>query len=360
MSKSPESIARFRRASSGSKLLAAVVRSALSAFVMAASAPHPAAAETAMTFSHFVPTTHRVHAGAEMWAKSIEEASNGAIDIRIFPAQQLGKAVDHYDLVASGQVSAGWFVPGYTPGRFPIVEAGELPFMITEAAPGARALHEWYAQYAGREMPEIRFCAFATHDAGRIHTREPVTSIADMKGVKIRPASAVIGNYLSALGAVPVKLSAPEARQGVEQGVVDGVTFPWHTIINFGLAQDLRYHVDLPLYVPMAIYGINPDFYAGLSESQKKVVDDHCSPEWSEKLTADWANWEKEGRSEIEAMGGHEITAVNAEALRPWIAQAAGVYSAWAKEVAAKYSDIDPGSALTHLKERLRQAGAGQ
>lgn len=336
-----------------------IKRLSLGFFCLTAAAVLPASAETTMTFSHFVPTTHRVHAGAEMWAESIEEESNGSVDVRIFPAEQLGKAVDHYDMIASGQVSAGWFVPGYTPGRFPIVEAGELPFMITEAAPGARALHEWYAPYAKREMSEIRFCAFATHDPGRIHTREPVADVADMKGVKIRPASAVVGNYLSALGAIPVKLSAPEARQGVERGVVDGATFPWHTIINFGLAQNLKYHLDLPLYVPMAIYGINPDFYAGLTDDQKKIIDAHCSPEWSEKLTADWANWEKEGRTEIEAMDGHHITELSADAMQPWIDQAAGVYSSWAEGVEAKYDDIDPEAALADLKAKLRQAGAG-
>ncbi|WP_346915466.1 hypothetical protein [uncultured Roseibium sp.] len=92
-------------------------------------------AET-MTFSHFVPPTHRVHHGVELWAKSIEEASNGELKVRIFPAQQLGKAQDHYDMIAAGQVDAAWFVPGYSAGRFPIVDAGELPFMISNAPRG--------------------------------------------------------------------------------------------------------------------------------------------------------------------------------------------------------------------------------
>jgi len=101
-----------------------------------------AASAEQMTFSHFVPATHQVHHATEMWAGSIKEASGGALEVRIFPAQQLGKAQDHYDMIASGQVNAGWFVPGYAAGRFPIVDAGELPFMVTDAPKGARALHE--------------------------------------------------------------------------------------------------------------------------------------------------------------------------------------------------------------------------
>lgn len=317
----------------------------------------PAMAEQ-MTFSHFVPTTHQVHHGAELWANAIKEASDGALNVRIFPAQQLGKAQDHYDMIASGQVNAGWFVPGYSAGRFPIVEAGELPFMVADAPKGANALHQWYADIAKEEMKEIRFCAFATHDPGRIHTAQAITSIEDMKGVKIRPANATIGNYLADLGAVPVKLSAPEARQAVERGVADGVTFPWHTIINFGLADAVPYHLDIPLYVPMAIYGINPAYYDGLPAELQTVIDDHCNAEWSETLSADWANWEIEGRAQLAAMDGHSFTEISGKALTPWIDAASEVYNEWAEGVSAKYPNRDPQALLSDLQAKLAALGA--
>lgn len=315
-------------------------------------------AET-LTFSHWVPATHQVHNGVELWANAIKDASGGALDVRIFPAQQLGKAQDHYDMIASGQVDAGWFVPGYSAGRFPIVDAGELPFMISDAPKGARALHEWYSEIAKEEMSEIHFCAFATHDPGRIHTAKPITEVGDMKGVKMRPANATIGNYLADLGAVPVRLAAPEARQGVERGVVDGVTFPWHTIINFGLADSLKHHIDIPLYVPMAIYGLNPDFYAGLSDDLRAVVDDHCNPDWSEALTADWANWEQEGRGLLDELGGHTFTEISGEALAPWRAAAQEVYDEWVANVSARYPEKDAAALLENLQAKLGNADAG-
>lgn len=317
-----------------------------------------AQAETILNFSHFVPPTHRVHAGVEMWADSVEKDSDGRIKVRIFPAEQLGKAVDHYDMIANGVASAGWWVPGYTPGRFPILEVGELPFLISDAPKGAKVIHEWYAEIAKTELKEIKFCAIATHDPGRIHTKMPVNSAAEMKGVKMRPASAVVGNYLAALGAVPVKMSAPESRQGVERGVVDGVTFPWQTVINFGLADALTYHIDLPLYVPMALYGINKNFYDGLSDEDKAVIDAHCTPEWSEKLTADWANWEKAGKDAIEKLGGHTIETFEGEALQPWLDAAEGSVEAWKQQVRERVQGADPDAMLDDLRARLKAAGA--
>lgn len=325
----------------------------------ATAATLPASAETTMTFSHFVPTGHRVHNGAEMWAKSIDEASGGSIKVRIFPAQQLGKANDHYDMVANGQVDAAWFVPGYTPGRFPMIDAGELPFMMTDAVIGARVLHEWYADKARDEMPEIIMCLFATHDPGRIHTKAPVETIADLKGVKVRPGSATVGNYLASLGAIPVKLAAPEARQGVERGVVDAVTFPWHTVINFGLSDALTHHLDLPFYVPMAMYGVNKAFYERLSPENQKVIDDHCTPEWSERVTNDWAQWEKEGRAALENKGGHTIVTIAEEDRAPWLESAQALYEDWAVLVDQRYGEGTAKPIMDDLRSRLSREGAG-
>ena len=38
--------------------------------------------------------------------------------------------------------------PGYQPGRFPIIGAGELPFLCRNAKGGSQALDAWYRKYA--------------------------------------------------------------------------------------------------------------------------------------------------------------------------------------------------------------------
>src|SRR5882762_4194499 len=76
-----------------------------------------------LRFSHWVPTAHPMHAAAVAWAESIEKASNGSIKIAIFPAQQLGKAFDHYNMARDAIADIAHVNPGYEPGRFPIVGA---------------------------------------------------------------------------------------------------------------------------------------------------------------------------------------------------------------------------------------------
>ena len=61
------------------------------------------AQEVTFRLAHWVPPTHPIQTlGIEPWVESIKEASNGRIDITIFPAQQLGAAPDHYDMARDG------------------------------------------------------------------------------------------------------------------------------------------------------------------------------------------------------------------------------------------------------------------
>ena len=105
-----------------------------------------------LRLSHWVPPSHPLQKALEDWGSSIEKASNGTIKYKVFPSQQLGKAFDHYDMARDGIADVTYVSPGYQPGRFPIIDAGNLPFMVTNAKEGTGALDEWYRKYAGKEM----------------------------------------------------------------------------------------------------------------------------------------------------------------------------------------------------------------
>ena len=110
-----------------------------------------------LKLSHWVPPTHPLQKAMEEWGASVEKASNGTIKSKVFPSQQLGKAFDHYDMARDGIADFTYVNPGYQPGRFPIISAGELPFLVGDAKGGIRAIDAWYRKYAaerdeGREV----------------------------------------------------------------------------------------------------------------------------------------------------------------------------------------------------------------
>ena len=87
-----------------------------------------------LKLSHWVPATHPLQKAMEEWGASVEKASGGTLKYSVFPAQQLGKAQDHYDMTRDGIVDLSYINPGFQPGRFPIVSAGEHEHWVSHPA----------------------------------------------------------------------------------------------------------------------------------------------------------------------------------------------------------------------------------
>src|SRR6267378_3391698 len=189
-----------------------------------------------LKISHWVPASHPLQKALEDWAASVEKASGGTIKSKVFPAQQLGKAFDHYDMARDGIADVTYVNPGYDPGVFPIIGAGELPFLMSDAKGGSEGLDAWYRKYAEKEMKDVKFCLAFIHSPSSFHSRtKKIVVPEDIKGLRIRPAHATMGNFVTLLGGTNVQSSAPEVRDIIERGVADAVTFPWGSLVLFGV-----------------------------------------------------------------------------------------------------------------------------
>src|SRR6202165_2595290 len=253
-----------------------------------------------LKLSHWVPASHPLQKAFEDWGAAVEKESGGTIKYKVYPAQQLGKAFDHYDMARDGIADLTYVNPGYQPGRFPIIAAGELPFLISNAKSGSQALDSWYRKYAAAEMKDVKFCLAFLHDPGTFHLRSKKVLVpADIKGMKIRPAHATIATWVTQLGGPNVQARAPEVRDILEKGVADAVTFPWGSVPLFGIDKVTKYHMEAPLYVTTFAFVFNKDKYNEMSAAQKKVIDNHCTNEWALKVAAPWADFEHAGIAKI-------------------------------------------------------------
>jgi TRAP-type transport system periplasmic protein len=308
-----------------------------------------------LKFSHWVPAGHALAVtGFIPWAKSVEAASGGSIKVTIFPAQQLGKAPDHYDLARDGIAQMTYVNPGYQAGRFPIIDAGALPFLVDKPGPASAALDAWYRQYAEKEMKDVKVCFSHLH-VGTLHSKTPISEPGQIKGMKVRPANGTVGQMITQLGGTNVQVSAPEARDALSKGVADAITFPWNSIISFGIDKAVAYHTDMRLYAALFVWAMNKPWYEALSSNQKKVIDDHCNNEWAARVGKDWGAAEDDGKAKLAAMGGHTIVPMSAAQIDVWKKAVAPVYDSWIAE--AGKAGIDGKKALDDLKVRLVKAG---
>jgi TRAP-type C4-dicarboxylate transport system substrate-binding protein len=308
--------------------------------------------------SHWVPPSHPLQKSLEEWGASVEKDSGGTIKYKIYPAQQLGKAFDHYDMARDGIADLTYINPGYQPGRFPIIGAGELPFLMTNAKGGTQALDAWYRKYAAQEMKDVKFCLAFVHDPGAFHSRsKKIVVPEDIKGMKIRPAHATMATFVTMLGGTNVQAAAPEVRDVLEKGVADAVTFPWGSVPLFGIDKVTKYHLDMPLYVTTFAFVFNKAKYDEMSASQKKVIDSHCTPEWALKVAAPWADFEHAGIAKIKAEAGQEIYEPTPAQVAEWKKAAQPLEEKWAENV--KKTGVDPATVMKELKAQLSKEGAG-
>jgi TRAP-type C4-dicarboxylate transport system substrate-binding protein len=310
-----------------------------------------------LRFSTWVPPAHALHTAIKQWGDSITADSKGSIKVTVYPSEQLGKANDHLDMARDGIAELTYISLGYQAGRLPIAEAANLPFLVSNADGGSRALDEWYRAYAPNEMKEVRFCLAFFHDPGTIHAKKEIRTPDAIKGLKVRSAHSTMANFISSLGGVNVRVSAPESRTALETGVADAITFPWQSIILFGIDKVVTHSADINLYSSSFAFVLNKTAYEGMSPEQKRVMDDHCSPAWAATVGKIWGDYEAAGRAHLRAKPGHVVYSLTPEEVAAWQKAAEPVRKQWADN-AKKAGLADPAKTLADLEAAIAKHGA--
>jgi TRAP-type C4-dicarboxylate transport system substrate-binding protein len=299
-----------------------------------------------------VPASHPLQKALEDWGAAVEKASDGTLHYKVYPAQQLGKAFDHYDMARDGIADLTYINPGYQPGRFPIIGAGELPFLMSDSKGGSMALDAWYRKYAEKEMKDVKFCLAFIHAPSSFHSsKKKIVVPDDIKGLKVRPAHATMANFVTLLGGTNVQSSAPEVRDIMERGVAEAVTFPWGSLVLFGIDKVTKYHMDAPLYVTTFAFVFNKAKYDEMSPRQKKAIDDNCNTEAAGRVGGPWGKFEDAGLDKVKAEPGQEVYQLTGDQLAQWRKAAEPLEKTWADNV--RKTGADPDAAMKELKAAL-------
>jgi TRAP-type C4-dicarboxylate transport system substrate-binding protein len=309
-----------------------------------------------LRLSYWVPPKHKLTAGYKEWADHLKKASNGTITVTLFPSSQLGSGRDHYDMTKRGVADIGFINPGYTPGRFPVAGALELPFLIADAYKGAEAMTRFYAQYAAKEMKDVRVCHTFSTPVSTFHAVKPIRVPADVKGMRIRAGNATISSLVTSLGGSPVQVPIMEAFETLKRGITEGISAAWGGMITFNFGKVVKHHLDMPFYVSGFVNAINPNSYNKLSAAQKKILDATCTPEWAARIYKPWHDQEAELKARLLKDKDRQIYKVSSSDIGLWRKAADPVYKQWAASVAK--TGLDPEKVLADFRKELKASGA--
>jgi TRAP-type C4-dicarboxylate transport system substrate-binding protein len=229
-----------------------------------------------LKLAYFVGDQHAMSQWLVKWANDLERESGGRITVKRFPGSQMGPVQQHYDFVRTGQADVAWFLHGATPGRFPLTEIVQLPYLVGSAEIGTKVLNdpELRSKYIDAEHRGVKVLLLLTHQPGNVHTtKKPIRTIEDMKGLRLRFASPTIRDFIAALGGTPVGVVPTEQVEQLQKGTIDGVFIDYGGAgIAFKMGGILKYSTEMYSYVSSFGVAMNPDFWNTLPPDLQALV----------------------------------------------------------------------------------------
>jgi TRAP-type C4-dicarboxylate transport system substrate-binding protein len=275
-----------------------------------------AGAATNLTYSIFFPPTHAQAKAAEAWAKEIEKRSAGKVKISLFPGGTLTPADQCYDGVVKGISDIGMSAFAYTRGRFPQMEALDLPLGYPNGRVATRVANSFYLSMKPKALDNVKVLYLHAHGPGLLHTKKPVRTLEDLKGMKIR-STGFSAKVVSALGAVPVAMPQGETYEALSKGIADGTIGPIEVLKGWKQGEVIKSTTDCfdVGYTTAFFVVMNLKKWNALPPDVRKVFDD-VSSEWIDVHGKAWDEADREGRAFTKSLGNQIITLSAQESAR--------------------------------------------
>lgn len=291
--------------------------------------------EYRFNLAHFFPGTHPAEKiFIQGWIDAVKEATDGKVVITSYPGETLLSASGVYDGVVQGVADIGMSSFSYTAGRFPVIEAFELPGILYNNSKVASAVAwEGIKQLNPKETQDTKLMMVIATGPGDLFTKTPVKTLEDLKGMTIR-ATGISATVLPLLGATPVGMSQAEAYEALQKGVVRGNLSPLEVMQGWKHAEVTKFVTLTPfLYNNLFYLTFNTEKWNSLPENlQEKITI--ATEEFHTKVGISLWDIQNEPaiKYAVEEMGVNVITLSNEEQAR-WINAVKEMQIDYSKEI---------------------------
>jgi len=275
----------------------------------------------------------------EKLAELVSEKTGGEFTINVSYGG-LSKNRENLDGISIGAFEMAQFCAGYHRDKNRTITVLELPFLgVANLEEEVAVSHAVYAHPAVQdEMAQWNAKLLMTSPMPQyniVGTGEPRDELADFKGMRVR-ATGGLGKAFEAVGGVPTSVTATEAYQAMESGVVDTVAFAQHAHLSFGTINQADWWtanlnpgtVNCPVVV-------NIDAYESLSDDHRAALDSSVE-ESIEHYLANYAELLERWDSVLAEKGVKKVEITDA-VLSEFRATAADpIRAAWIKDMEAQ------------------------
>jgi TRAP-type C4-dicarboxylate transport system substrate-binding protein len=249
-----------------------------------------------LSYSIFFPASHGQCKAGMSWAKEIEKRTNGQVVITVFPGGSLTKADQCYNGVVKGITDIGMSCFAYTRGRFPVMEAVDLPLGYPNGQVASHVVNTFYQQTKPLELADVQVMYLHAHGPGLFHTQKPVQKIEDLSIMKIR-STGLSTRIVEALGAIPVVMPQGSTYEALKTGVVEGTFAPMEVLKGWRQAEVIKYTTNCKQigYTTAMFVVMNQHKWHSLPKELQDIIL-KVNKEWIDVHGKTWDQLDEQGR----------------------------------------------------------------
>lgn len=304
------------------------------------------------------PTPPKAHLNVQIfapWSKEVTAASGGTLKVTLVAGPTLASHRNVYDRVRQGVAAIGWGLQALVPGQFPRSSVVQIPGIGDDSSKVSLAFWRMYKKgILGKEYDDVKVLAIWSFPPYAIHTKTPLKSIADLKGMKIGVNGKTGSDVVKALGGTAISLAPPQYYQSISRGLVSGAFISWTGVPPYRLNEVTRFTVEGPLGGNAGMIVMNKDAYNKLPPKAKKAIDDASGEKLVRRFSAFWDRIQAGSRKRLGTGPKHTIVPVSAADRTKMLNNLTIVETQWAKRIPGGAKVVDA------LKAELASVKSGK
>jgi len=271
-----------------------------------------------LTYSNFFPPKHVQSILGQQWCDEVEKRTDGKVIVEYYPGQTLTKSKQVYDGVVTGLSDVGMCLFAYTKGRFPVMEAVDLPLGYSSGVQATKVVNDVNNEFKPKELSDTQVMYLHAHGAGVLHTKgKAVRTMEDFKGMKFR-GHGTSAQVIKALGGTPVSLPMPELYQSLQKGIVQGALYPIEVNKGWRMGEVVDYLTNsLSIAYTSSFYVVmNKQKWSKIPIDLQKIIS-QINQEWIPKHGQAWDESDKVGLAYFKSLG-HEVIELSSAESKRW------------------------------------------
>lgn len=304
----------------------------------ASSTAAPAGESYTFRYAENQPEDYPTTQAAYKFAEIVKEKSGGRITIEVYAGAQLGDEKSIIEQIQLGTIDFTRVSISPLSEFNKALNVLQMPYLYTNAEQMWRVLDGEIGEKYLNDMESSNMYGLSWFDAGSrnfYNSVRPVTTLEDMKGLKIRvQESSLMMGMVKALGAEPTPMAYGEVYSSLQNGTIDGAENNWPSYESTSHYEVAKYFVlDEHTRVP-EMQLISKATMDKLSAEDQQIIRD-AAKEAATYERELWAAREKASEEAVRA-GGAEITELADGELEKFQAAMQPLYD----EFCADYTDI--------------------